>query len=64
MPAEPSTSWNYCVTRRELLGMIFGVRKFCPYLAGVRFTIRTDHSASQMVGPGGWDIPQQRTVTP
>lgn len=37
--------WNYCVTRRKLLGMIFGVRKFRAYLARARFTIRTDHSA-------------------
>lgn len=35
---------NYCVIRRELLGLIFGVRKFWAYLAGVRFTIRKDHS--------------------
>lgn len=43
------TSWaltkpekNYCVTRRELLGMIFGIRKYRAYLAGAHFTIRTD----------------------
>lgn len=36
---------NNCVTRRELLGMIYGVREFRAYLAGTRFTIWMDHSA-------------------
>lgn len=33
------------MTQRELLSMIFGVRKFQAYLAGAWFTIQTDHSA-------------------
>lgn len=36
---------NYCVMLRELLAIIFGVRMYRAYLAGVQFTIRTDHSA-------------------
>lgn len=36
---------NYYVTQRELLGMIFMVRKFRAYLARARFNIRMDHSA-------------------
>lgn len=35
---------NYCITRRELLAIIFGVQKFCAYLAGAKFTAHTDRS--------------------
>lgn len=38
---------NYCITRRELLGVIFGMRKLRAYLAGARFTSRMDHSVLQ-----------------
>ena len=37
---------NYCVTRRELLAIVFGVRKFRHYLTN-EFTVRTDHHALQ-----------------
>jgi predicted aspartyl protease len=36
---------NYCVTRKELLAVIFYARHFRPYLLGRPFVIRTDHSA-------------------
>ena len=36
---------NYCVTRKEMLVMVYFVHEFKPYLLGKRFTIRTDHSA-------------------
>ncbi len=36
---------NYCVTRRELLAVVFYVRYFRPYLYGRHFTIRTDHGS-------------------
>ncbi len=36
---------NYCVTRRELLAVVFFVRYFRPYLYGRHFTIRTDHGS-------------------
>ncbi|CAI5684478.1 unnamed protein product [Oreochromis niloticus] len=34
---------NYCVTRRELLAIILGLRHFRPYLYGKKFLLRTDH---------------------
>ena len=36
---------NYCVTRRELLAVIYFVKHFRPYLLGRKFLIRTDHAA-------------------
>ncbi|XP_058864420.1 uncharacterized protein LOC131706752 [Acipenser ruthenus] len=38
---------RYCVTRRELLAVVEGVRHFRHYLCGLPFTIRTDHAALQ-----------------
>ena len=36
---------NYCVTRRELLGVVYFAQHFRPYLLGRRFTLRTDHGS-------------------
>lgn len=36
---------NYCVTRRELLAVVEGVKHFNHYLYGKHFTMRTDHGA-------------------
>uniref|UniRef100_A0A669C557 Gypsy retrotransposon integrase-like protein 1 n=1 Tax=Oreochromis niloticus TaxID=8128 RepID=A0A669C557_ORENI len=36
---------NYCVTRRELLAIILGLRHFRPYLYGKKFLLRTDHAS-------------------
>jgi len=36
---------NYCVTRRELLAVVYFCKQFRNYLLGRRFLIRTDHSA-------------------
>ena len=36
---------NYCVTRRELLGVVYFAQYFRPYLLGWRFTLRTDHGS-------------------
>src|SRR6267154_2634862 len=36
---------NYCVTRRELLAVVYFTQLFRPYLLGRDFLIRTDHSA-------------------
>ena len=36
---------RYCVTRRELLAVVFFTRQFRPYLAGRHFTLRTDHGS-------------------
>ena len=36
---------RYCVTRRELLGVVYFVRQFKLFLAGQDFTVRTDHGA-------------------
>ena len=35
---------NYCVTRRELLAVVFAIRKFRHYLTE-KITVRTDHNA-------------------
>jgi hypothetical protein len=35
---------RYCITRRELLAVIFGLRQFRQYLLGRHFLIRTDHA--------------------
>ena len=36
---------NYCVTRQELLAIVYFVKQLRPYLLGHQFVIRTDHSA-------------------
>ena len=36
---------NYCVTRKELLAVVYFLRYFKQYLLGREFRIRTDHSA-------------------
>lgn len=38
---------NYCITRRKLLRVIFGVRKFRVYLAEAKFMVRMDNSTLQ-----------------
>ena len=38
---------NYCVTRRELLAVVFFTNHFRPYLLGRRFCLRTDHGSLQ-----------------
>ena len=36
---------NYCVTRRELLAVVYFIKKHCHYLYGRDFEVRTDHAA-------------------
>jgi transposase InsO family protein len=36
---------NYCVTRRELLAVVYFTKIFKQYLLGRHFTLRTDHAA-------------------
>ena len=36
---------RYCVTRKELLAVVMGVKQFHHYLYGRKFTVRTDHGA-------------------
>jgi transposase InsO family protein/predicted aspartyl protease len=38
---------NYCVTKRELLAVVFFLKYFRHYLMGRRFQVRTDHAALQ-----------------
>ena len=38
---------SYSITRKELLAVVFGLKRFRPYLIGRQFVIRTDHSALQ-----------------
>ena len=36
---------NYCITRKELAGLVFGLKQYRQYLLGRRFVVRTDHAA-------------------
>ena len=36
---------NYCVTRKELLAVVYFVDQYRPYLLGQEFTLRTDHGS-------------------
>ncbi|XP_075908909.1 uncharacterized protein LOC142905723 [Petromyzon marinus] len=38
---------RYCVTRCELLAIVFFIQQYKPYLYGQHFTVRSDHSALQ-----------------
>ena len=39
------TERRYCITRKELLGVVFGLKQFRQHLLGRSFTIRTDYAA-------------------
>ena len=36
---------NYCVTRREMLAVVYFTKYFQEYLIGRKFLVRTDHSS-------------------
>jgi len=36
---------SYCITRKELLAIVYFLKQFKQYLLGRKFTIRTDHAA-------------------
>jgi len=36
---------RYCITRRELLGVVFGLKKFRQYPLVPKIIVRTDHAA-------------------
>ena len=40
---------NYCVTRKELLALVYFLRHFRPYLLGRQFLVRTDHAALKWI---------------
>ena len=42
-----SAERNYCVTRKELLGIVDSMKHFHHYLYGKHFVMRTDHAALQ-----------------
>ena len=35
----------YCITRKELLGVVYGLKKYRQHLQGRRVVVRTDHAA-------------------
>ena len=36
---------RYCITRKELLGVVFGLKKFRQHLLGRPIVVRIDHAA-------------------
>jgi len=36
---------RYCITRKELLGVVFGLKKYRQHLLGRKILVRTDHAA-------------------
>jgi hypothetical protein len=50
---------NYCVTRRELLAIVYFLKYFRHYLLGRKFLVRTDHSALQWLRKTREPIGQQ-----
>lgn len=38
---------NYCTTRREILAVVFALKKFRHYLLGRHFVVKTDHASLQ-----------------
>ena len=40
---------NYCVTRKELLALVYFLRHFRPYLLGRQFLVRTDHATLKWI---------------
>jgi len=57
---------NYCVTRKELLAVVYYSKAFRQYLLGRQFLIRTDHSALQWLRttpePMGQQAPLVRDI--
>jgi len=43
--AFTDTEKRYCITRKELAAMVFGLKHYWQYLLGRKFIIRTDHAA-------------------
>jgi len=50
---------NYCVTRREMLAVVYYMRAFRHFLLGRKFLIRTDHAALQWMQKTREPIDQQ-----
>jgi hypothetical protein len=40
-----NTKWNYTMTKREALAMVYALHKFCHYLLGNKFIFYVDHMA-------------------
>ena len=50
---------NYCITRKELLALVFFVKRYRQYILGRHFIIRTDHAALQWLRRVSEPIGQQ-----
>jgi len=70
--AFTATEQSYCITRKELAGMILSLKHYRQYLLGRQFTIRTDHAAlsylrtaKDLIGQQAWwiDLMSEFTFT-
>src|SRR5258708_31337360 len=50
---------RYCITRKELAALIFGLKHFRQYLLGRHFKIRSDHAALRYMRSASETIGQQ-----
>ncbi|GFO36706.1 Zinc finger protein [Plakobranchus ocellatus] len=49
---------KYPVTEREVLAIVWGVKKFPLYLYGTEFTLQTDHGALRFLNTAKFDSPR------
>ena len=50
---------NYCITRREMLGAVYGLKQFKQYLLGRHFVLRSDHAALTFLRSSAEPVGQQ-----
>ena len=50
---------RYCVTRKEMAALVFGLKHYRQYLLGRRFLVRTDHAALTFLRTAGELVGQQ-----
>ena len=50
---------NYCITRRDTLAAVFGLKQFRQHLLGRHFVLRSDHSALSYLKTAAEPVGQQ-----